>query len=699
MKKKLLSFILAICLIIPCAFALTACGPKKNDPKDDPNKAFKVTEQQWKESINADYFNVSYDGDELQKLLCSDLHTRSINQHSGKVNAIYDDCNPIGLVAGDFGEITSLSKHTTLSASDDVKSIFNGLGMNFAEFMSKFTIPTDGTEYNQTISSDSVGYKEYNEFYTRAITIYEHYAPLSFSQPVQNSSITRSVVIGINRPFSMTFSPSVQAKSDFQTDIANLFGFSDKTEFMNYAQSLANLYSEHYGSAGYEALDNGCFYTANDDKKSGSQNGCFIFPIAIKNNVDKPVLMYLIIDSNHNVSVWVHDIIPATWATDVSSCFGGVGGNIDNTFYCKNMIFVTKPINIDYRLEYEEGEYSLSIRNRNRNQNDTSFLKNGAKYLKITIDKFSEGSNWLAEEVNQNVYDSNISNYKQLINYIKNNYSKFEFGEHKFDKGNGFFSSWTGYTLNVAGSEIETLVNNIKTDTDLEDYSIDLIWVQKPFGSNALYIHLMDDQNGQRYDVMSIDFDNHGKTDVFSYKYDTAFNSLNSYELRIASQSTEDPVDNGEIKFENGSFHRYFPKNGNNQASKEIYLQNENNETFTIYTPDNNGSWTASATNKLDYDIKFKSEIQIFFGEMEKQNSIFTLDNGKFVSTREYTWELGARTYTYSNIQIILNENFEITNITWNVQFYDRAQHASSNILTCTLTASSTPIVYPQVNG
>ena len=33
MKKKLLSFILAICLLIPCSFALTACG---NNPPDNP---------------------------------------------------------------------------------------------------------------------------------------------------------------------------------------------------------------------------------------------------------------------------------------------------------------------------------------------------------------------------------------------------------------------------------------------------------------------------------------------------------------------------------------------------------------------------------------------------------------------------------------------------------------------------------------
>ena len=34
MKKKLLSFVLAICLILPCAFALSACG--KNPESGGP---------------------------------------------------------------------------------------------------------------------------------------------------------------------------------------------------------------------------------------------------------------------------------------------------------------------------------------------------------------------------------------------------------------------------------------------------------------------------------------------------------------------------------------------------------------------------------------------------------------------------------------------------------------------------------------
>ena len=33
MKKKILSFVLALCLIIPCAMVFTACGKKEEEPK------------------------------------------------------------------------------------------------------------------------------------------------------------------------------------------------------------------------------------------------------------------------------------------------------------------------------------------------------------------------------------------------------------------------------------------------------------------------------------------------------------------------------------------------------------------------------------------------------------------------------------------------------------------------------------------
>ncbi len=49
MKKKILSFILAICLFIPCALTLVACG---EEPPEDPEIVYTVTEAEWKTNLN-----------------------------------------------------------------------------------------------------------------------------------------------------------------------------------------------------------------------------------------------------------------------------------------------------------------------------------------------------------------------------------------------------------------------------------------------------------------------------------------------------------------------------------------------------------------------------------------------------------------------------------------------------------------------
>lgn len=49
MKKKILTFILAICVICPCAFLVTACknGNDKNEEPDDTAVVYTVSEEEW----------------------------------------------------------------------------------------------------------------------------------------------------------------------------------------------------------------------------------------------------------------------------------------------------------------------------------------------------------------------------------------------------------------------------------------------------------------------------------------------------------------------------------------------------------------------------------------------------------------------------------------------------------------------------
>ena len=267
---------------------------------------------------------------------CSELYEKYISGYNGtRVNVSYDDCNPFGMIAGDFGEIASLSKHTSKTASNSTIVAFNSLSELFATFMNNFEIPTDGSEYIPTISDEAL--EDYTQFYNKAIELYNS-ALVSFAKNVSNN-LTRSAVIGVNHPYTMAFGTDVSPELiDFQAVIANLFGFSSKSEFMNYAQNLANTYAEHRtnitnSATTNEALENGCFYTSN---------GSFVFPIAVQNELSSTVLAYVILDTSGLVSVWINDITAALWATNFNSSYH-TDSIINNKLYCKNILFVTGP--------------------------------------------------------------------------------------------------------------------------------------------------------------------------------------------------------------------------------------------------------------------------------------------------------------------------------------------------------------------
>ena len=53
MKKKFLSFVLTLCLMMPCAFMLSACGKEPpSNPPSNPATIYTVTESQWEINFN-----------------------------------------------------------------------------------------------------------------------------------------------------------------------------------------------------------------------------------------------------------------------------------------------------------------------------------------------------------------------------------------------------------------------------------------------------------------------------------------------------------------------------------------------------------------------------------------------------------------------------------------------------------------------
>ena len=140
MKKKLLSFVLAICLIVPCAFALTACG---SNPPDDPAHTHnwattwsKNSTEHWKtcDNCNEKKDKASHDGDTCS--VCGYVKGIDPNPSIPTVASVRD-LEVITMATADGGYVTLVKlpdgKNMVLGAGADTFSSelsMDGLLMN-----------------------------------------------------------------------------------------------------------------------------------------------------------------------------------------------------------------------------------------------------------------------------------------------------------------------------------------------------------------------------------------------------------------------------------------------------------------------------------------------------------------------------------------------------------------------------------------
>ena len=260
---------------------------------------------------------------------CSDVSERTVSVDDEiRVNVISDKCDPFSMIAGDFGEVESLTMHIYTNPTNEVTGAFNTLAELFVEFSSRFEIPKDGSEYFNVVTGDNLN--AYSAFYNKAVANYKN-SFLSFVDKAVNG-LSRSAVIGVNYPYTMVFDEGVSQTISYREVIAKLFGFEDIDEFMTNAQTLVETYARFRNDLSeYSALWNGCFYTENE---------LFIFPVAVKNQVSNPVLLYVILDNEGYASVWVNDITAALWATNFIESYR-TDGIVYNELYCKNKLFIT----------------------------------------------------------------------------------------------------------------------------------------------------------------------------------------------------------------------------------------------------------------------------------------------------------------------------------------------------------------------
>ena len=76
---------------------------------------------------------------------CCDPKERQVTGTDGtRITLKYDDCFPFAMIAGDFGSVAELHRHTDALVGFDILAKFDTLASSFATFMSKIDLPSDG---------------------------------------------------------------------------------------------------------------------------------------------------------------------------------------------------------------------------------------------------------------------------------------------------------------------------------------------------------------------------------------------------------------------------------------------------------------------------------------------------------------------------------------------------------------------------
>ena len=245
---------------------------------------------------------------------CSELCEKHIAGYDGtEVTVMYDECNPFGILAGEFDEATIHSEQEVSSA--DVESAFDDLGEAFGEF---YAIKNDA-------DSEKV-LNAFVELYGKAVEVYQNNSLPNFSRNATNNNSAKGAVVGINYSYKKT-GDSAYSAIDIKTAIARIFGYSTGAAFTEDVGKLAARANSMSG-----ALSNGCFHT---------ENGYYIYPIAVANRLSSTVLLHVFLAANGNVTVWVNDIEELLKATNSSSQYTSSGA-ITNELYCKDALFINE---------------------------------------------------------------------------------------------------------------------------------------------------------------------------------------------------------------------------------------------------------------------------------------------------------------------------------------------------------------------
>ncbi len=259
-------------------------------------------------------FSFSADKTEQPALLdsCSQKYAASIPSIDFIVNQC--DCCVFQSLLRKEGSTSGLSKHTGGNLVAGASARFQSLAQAYTGLVSNFTL--SGTATKWYLAQDTSEYASYIAFDQSATALF---GASLFSASSVSFSEEKSAVIGINKPFIIALgNDDGRAYADYQTAIARLFGYDNRTLFEEYAKKLANSYLDKIAAlTDVPALNfDGAVYT---------QSGSLIFPYLFDFG-STSFCAYVVLDAFGNMAMWVSDLSAVLKVTKVSSSSSAVRG-------------------------------------------------------------------------------------------------------------------------------------------------------------------------------------------------------------------------------------------------------------------------------------------------------------------------------------------------------------------------------------
>ncbi|MBO7219335.1 MAG: hypothetical protein J6V40_05115 [Clostridia bacterium] len=313
------------------------------------------------------------------------------------------------------------------------------------------------------------------------------------------------------------------------------------------------------------------------------------------------------------------------------------------------------------------------------NQNHDNFYRKNVSggnttYQRVVqyFDTDTLTSTWEVNSINAAKYDSNVKDVKDLINWVKDNQSKFTEGNFNVENG-----KLPGYKLDIAGSGAEDIISNVLTVMGLEARLVDFMFVHKH--SKSLTISY------QTTDIFSIHF-NYNRVSTYDYKL--VMDSLKSNVKMIAGEETDD--DYSIFHITDAGFHIEYPNHQDTDTSpRHSYIAKLEDDTYlTFYKVADN--WNTMILT--GYEDLLNSSFKSNTGNLENRQQYFYWGENKIYTKESYTYTLGSVTYEYSDMVINIDENNCVTSMSWTMT-------TPNAILDVTLSPTTDEIEFPVVES